>query len=156
MPEIEVGAQAPGFTLPDHTGAMVALADACAKGPVVVFFYPRDETLLCTQQVCAFRDRIGEFRAAGATVLGISADSVEQHARFAASRALSYALLSDADNAVRRAYGVRATMGILPGRVTFVIDAHGTVQHRCIGQLGVGRHIDEAAEVVHRLHAAAR
>src|SRR5260370_19129542 len=96
---------------------------------VVLYFYPKDETPGCTIEARAFRDSYAVFTNAGAEVIGISADSVRAHRRFAARNALPFLLLSDRDGAVRERYGVEKTLGLLPGRVTFVIDQGGAVRH---------------------------
>ena len=101
---LEVGSTAPTFTLPDQDGTDVAL-EQFAGTPVVVYFYPRDDTPGCTTQACGIRDQWGEFQEAGAAVLGVSPDDVASHARFADKHDLPHRLLADPDGEVIRAYG---------------------------------------------------
>ncbi|HYK81741.1 MAG TPA: peroxiredoxin [Gemmatimonadales bacterium] len=149
--KIRVGDVAPDFTLPDQWGKPVRLSDLIGRRTLVVYFYPKDETPGCTLEARAFRDSYEAFTNAGAEVIGVSADSVPAHRRFASRHALPFLLLSDRDGAVRALYGVEKTLGLLPGRVTFVIDAAGVVRHIFSSQLQVTRHSREAARVVQAL-----
>lgn len=129
---IEEGKKAPAFRLPSDSGKQVALSDFLGK-PVVVYFYPRDNTPGCTREACAFRDRQAELQALGVQVLGISPDSVESHQKFRDKYQLNFPLLSDSDHKVAEKYGAwrektlygKKTMGIQ--RSTFLIDAQGRV-----------------------------
>jgi peroxiredoxin Q/BCP len=141
------GQTAPEFTLPDQDGNPVSLADLRGRW-VVVYFYPADNTPGCTAESCSFRDSHEDFVDAGAVVIGISADSVESHQRFAAKHRLPFTLLADEDGAVRSAWGVGRTLGILPGRVTYVLDPEGTVRKVFSSQFRPTRHIDEALGVI--------
>jgi peroxiredoxin Q/BCP len=140
---IRPGERAPDFTLPDAEGKPVRLADFSGR-PVVLYFYPKDDTPGCTKEACTFRDQYEDFRDAGAAVVGVSSDSSETHRKFAAKHRLPFTLLSDAAGKARKAYGVPATLGLLPGRVTFVIDADGVVRHVFNSQLDATRHVREA------------
>ena len=108
---------APDFTCEAHNGQRVRLADYRGRHVVVLYFYPMDGTPICTKEACSFRDSFEEFTKLGAVVIGVSADSLERHRAFAASRALSFLLLSDQDGFLQKAYQVPKTLGILPGRV---------------------------------------
>lgn len=141
---VEVGSRAPDFALPSQSGRMVSLSDLLGRRPVVLFFYPKDGTPGCTRQACAFRDGYEEFGELDAEVIGISSDSVTSHERFAADHDLPFDLLSDEGGRVRALYGVPGTLGLFPGRVTYVIDAEGIVRHVFSSQLGVERHVEEA------------
>jgi peroxiredoxin Q/BCP len=143
----DVGLPAPDFTLPDQQEEPVHLADR-RGGWVVVYFYPADDTPGCTAESCSFRDSHEAFTDAGATVIGISGDSVESHEAFAAKHRLPFTLLADTDGSVRKAWGVSKTLGLLPGRVTFVIDPGGVVRHRFSSQFKPTKHIDEALAVI--------
>ncbi len=129
---VREGELAPDFTLPGDTGELVTLSELRGK-PVVLYFYPRDNTSGCTTQACGIRDAWSEFEAAGAVVLGVSPDGVSSHAKFRGDFELPFTLLADTDHAVAEAYGVwaeksrygRTYMGIV--RSTFVIGADGTV-----------------------------
>jgi peroxiredoxin Q/BCP len=142
--KVDVGSVAPDFALPSQTGALVSLKDFLGKRPVVLYFYPRDETAGCTRQACAFRDEFGEFARLDAQVIGISSDSVASHERFARKHQLPFTLLSDEGGRVRQLYGVPNTFGLFPGRVTYVIDERGVVRRVFSSQLGVTTHVEEA------------
>jgi thioredoxin-dependent peroxiredoxin len=141
---VKVGSVAPGFTLPSQAGEMVNLEDFFGRKPVVLFFYPKDDSPGCTREVCAFRDNFEEFGKLDAEVIGISSDSVESHMSFAVKHELSFTLLSDEAGNIRRLYGVPKTFGLFPGRVTYVIDKEGVVRHVFASQLSVARHVQEA------------
>jgi peroxiredoxin Q/BCP len=141
---VGIGAKAPNFTLPSQSEEMVSLEDFIGTKPVVLFFYPKDDTPGCTKQACAFRDDFEEFGMLDAEVIGISSDSVDSHRSFAAKYDLPFTLLSDDGGKVRRLYGVPNTFGLFPGRVTYVIDRQGVVRHIFSSQLGVEQHVQEA------------
>ena len=144
---VRVGARAPDFALPSQSGATVKLGDFLGK-PVVLFFYPKDDTPGCTKEVCAFRDDFEEFGKLGAEVIGISSDSVESHSAFAEKHDLPFALLSDEGGKVTKLYGVPSTLGMFPGRATFVIDELGVVRRTFSSQLGAERHVQEATDAL--------
>ncbi len=148
---VDVGSKAPDFTLPSQSGEMMNLRDFLGQKPVVLFFYPKDDTPGCTKQACAFRDGYKEFGKLDAEVIGISSDSVESHKRFAEMHSLPFPLLSDEGGKVRKLYGVPSTFGLFPGRVTYVVNAEGTVGRVFASQLGVERHVEEAREALHML-----
>jgi peroxiredoxin Q/BCP len=152
---LKVGDRAPDFTLSASTGARFALSEALAHHAVVLFFYPKDDTPGCTAEACTFRDRYEAFVEAGAQVVGVSSDSLASHDSFALKHRLPMTLLSDPDGRVRALYEVRATLGILPGRATFVIDRGGTIQHVFVSQLRVGTHVEQALATVKALAANA-
>lgn len=151
MNSVNVGEKAPDFRLESQDGRQVSLADYRGKKTVVLYFYPKDETPGCTKEACGFRDAYEEFTGAGAEVLGVSGDSVAAHDGFAKHHRLPFTLLADRGNTVRRAYGVPATMWILPGRVTYVIDKRGVVRHVFNSQLQAAKHVDEALQIVRKL-----
>jgi thioredoxin-dependent peroxiredoxin len=148
---VQVGQKAPDFTLSSQSGESVSLGSFAGKKAVVVYFYPKDETPGCTAESCAFRDNYEVFKEAGAEVIGISGDSVGAHKSFAANHRLPFILLSDAGNKVRKLFGVPSTLGILPGRVTYVIDQTGVVKHMFSSQLNFQGHVDEALKVIKQL-----
>ena len=141
---VAAGAQAPDFELADAGGRKVRLSEFRGRKAVVLYFYPKDDTPGCTREACSFRDHYEDFVAAGAEVIGVSSDDGASHERFAKKHRLPFTLLSDEDGAVRKRYGVPATLGLLPGRVTFVIDAQGVVRHVFNSQLAASRHVEEA------------
>lgn len=148
---LEVGDTLPSFELPDQRGEPMKLDDVLGKGPLVFFFYPADETLLCTREACSFRDAHEELARAGAQVFGVSGDSVESHARFAARHRLPYRLLADVGDRVRDdVFAVKR--GLLgAGRATYVVDKGGVVRHVFQSALQAQKHVDEAREIVERL-----
>jgi thioredoxin-dependent peroxiredoxin len=151
---IGVGDKAPDFKLRDQNGSEVSLADFRGKKAVVLYFYPKDETPGCTKEACSFRDSYEDFVKAGAEVIGVSGDSVTKHQAFAEHHRLPFTLLADEGNKLRKAYGVPATLWILPGRVTYVIDKQGVVRHVFDSQLQATKHIGEALGVIQSLPAS--
>jgi peroxiredoxin Q/BCP len=151
MTRIQVGNAAPDFHILGHDGNELALSDYRGKQVVVLFFYPRNDTAVCTAEACGFRDAYEDFVAAGAALLGVTtASAAAQHA-FASKHDLQYHLLADEHGSLRKAYGVSATLGIIPGRVTYVIDKQGIVRHIFCAQFAAQRHVDEALKVVRSL-----
>lgn len=148
---LAVGDRAPDFTLPDQSGAPVRLSALLAKGPVVLYFYPKDETPGCTAEACAFRDAYADFVDAGATVVGVSDDSVAAHASFAAKHRLPFTLVSDAERSLEKTYGVKRTLGLIPGRVTFVIDAQGVIRSVTDDRLRATKHVQDSARMIREL-----
>jgi peroxiredoxin Q/BCP len=144
MPAITNGTLAPDFELPDQHSNLVRLSQYRGKSAVVVYFYPKDDTTGCTIEACRFRDDFEKFRATGAEIIGISDDSSESHNRFASKYKLPFTLLSDKGGRVRKLYGVKKTFGVIPGRVTFVIDRAGIVRHVFSSQSSPARHVEEA------------
>jgi len=130
---IEVGQEAPDFTLPDQMGVARSLSEL-RGAPVVLYFYPKDDTPGCTKEACGFRDDFSSYQARGAMILGVSPDSSSSHAKFVQKFNLPFTLLADAEHQVCEAYGVwkeknlygRKSMGV--ERTTFVIDAKGIVR----------------------------
>jgi thioredoxin-dependent peroxiredoxin len=143
MSQLTEGMAAPDFELPDQEGRAVRLSQFRGQ-PVVVYFYPKDDTKGCTAEACAFRDDTPRFEAAGAVVLGISDDSEDSHRRFAAKYQLGFTLLSDKGGKVRKLFGVKKTLGIIPGRVTYVIDREGIVRKVFSSQVDFTGHVREA------------
>jgi peroxiredoxin Q/BCP len=148
QPTLQVGQTAPDFELPDAKGELVRLYDLLSKGWVVLFFYPKDNTPGCTAQACSFRNSYQEFRTLGAQIFGISADSQESHQGFSEQQSLPYPLLSDQDGQVAKAFGVKKTLGLLPGRATFVIAPDRTVRLAYASQLNPESHQQKALEVL--------
>jgi len=130
---IEVGKPAPDFTLPDQRGEMVTLS-ALRGAPVVLYFYPKDDTPGCTTEACGFRDARAEYEKVGARILGVSPDSVATHLKFAEKHALPFTFLADSNRQVCELYGVwkersiygKKSMGV--ERTTLVIDRDGIVR----------------------------
>jgi thioredoxin-dependent peroxiredoxin len=146
---IQAGDRAPDFTLPNQAGSPIKLTDVLSKGPVVLYFYPKDDTPGCTAEACSFRDAYEDFKEAGAEVVGISSDSAGAHRAFADKHRLPFTLVSDEGGKVRKLYGVPGNLlGLVPGRVTYVIDAGGVVRHVFNSQLNPTKHVREALDVL--------
>jgi peroxiredoxin Q/BCP len=126
----------------------VSLRSLFEKGPVVLYFYPKDHTPGCTIEACTFRDAYQDFRQKGAEVVGVSSQSAASHQAFAAKNKLPFTLLADEGGQVRAAYGVPKALGFLPGRVTYVIDRGGVVRHVFNSALNMKRHVTEALGVL--------
>jgi len=150
---VQVGDKAPDFTLMSQSGERVRLQDRLAERVVVLYFYPKDETRGCTAEACAFRDSHEVFAEAGAEVIGVSSDSAGRHAAFADHYKLPFTLLSDEGGRVRKSYGVPAVLGLIPGRVTYVIDRAGTVRHVFNSMTNIGQHVGDALALVRQLQA---
>ena len=129
----------------------MGLEDFLGKKNLVVYFYPRDFSGGCTAEACGFRDAYEEFKMAGAEVIGISGDNLESHEAFAREHKLPFILLSDVDGAARRAYGVKKSLGLIPGRVSFVIDKRGVIRHIFSSQARATAHVAEALAVLRSL-----
>lgn len=140
---LAIGAAAPDFTLLDQSGQRVRLHDLRGRW-VVIFFYPKAFTPACTKEACSFRDSFDVFREFGAVVLGISSDSVETQRSFAATTRVPFGLLSDPGGLVRSAFGVPRTLGLVPGRMSLVINPAGKVVHSFSSQFRPQAHIDKA------------
>ena len=148
---VKVGDQAPDFALPTSVDGAQRLKDFQGKKAVVLYFYPQDETPGCTAEACAFRDRYEDFKDAGAEVIGVSSDSEESHQQFASHHRLPFMLISDPDSALRKLYVVPkedTQYGLLPGRVTYVIDKQGIVRLVFSGIFAPEQHIAEALNIV--------
>ena len=151
MPALKIGDPAPEVSAGTQDGGRFALADFRDKHVVVLFFYPADGTAICTAEACAFRDSYEDFVKAGAVVIGVSGDSLENHRKFAVDHKLPFLLASDPQGEVRRAFGVPKTLGIFPGRVTYVIDKQGVIRLTFNAQFTGSGHVKEALEVVREL-----
>jgi len=145
---IAVGTEAPDFELPAGGGNAVKLSSFRGKKAVVLYFYPKDDTPGCTAESCSFRDSYQDFVDAGAEVIGVSSDDVASHEAFAKKHRLPFTLLSDRDGRVRKAFGVKSTLGLMPGRETFVIDKSGVVRDAFNSQLRVNEHVSRALSLV--------
>lgn len=148
---MNVGDRAPDFSLQDQNAQTVHLRDLLGKGPVVVFFYPKAGSPACTKEACAFRDVHDKLIQAGATVVGVSGDSVQSISEFARQRNLKYTLLSDANAEVRGSWRVPRDFILMPGRVTYVLDREGVVTKIIRGAVRVEKHVAEALREIVRL-----
>lgn len=149
--QVQVGDCAPDFTLPTQTGSTVSLKDFLGKSIFVLYFYPKDNTGGCTKEACSFRDSYEVFKEAGAEVIGVSSDSVASHDKFAQKHRLPFILASDTGGKLRKRYGVPTALGILPGRVTYIIDKQGIVRHISSAHFAPEKHITEALNTLKAL-----
>ena len=145
-----VGDQLPSFTLEDQNGEERKPESVRGRW-LVLFFYPKDETPGCTAEACGFRDSHEELQQLGAQVWGVSGDDLVSHRRFAERHQLPFPLLSDSDQRLRRAFGVPKTLGLLPSRVTYVIDGQGVIRHVFNNLLDGPAHVREAMQVLRSL-----
>ena len=143
---VEEGKPAPDFELESDSGKAVRLSELRGK-PVVLYFYPKDDTPGCTKQACGIRDAWGEFQRAGAEVFGISADSQASHERFKSKYSLPFTLLADPEHKLGEPYGVSQEGKNSYERSTFVIDADGKVA-KIMRRVNPDRHADEVLEAL--------
>jgi thioredoxin-dependent peroxiredoxin len=149
---IKEGDRAPDVAGTTTDGTRIRLADYRGKQPVVLFFYPKDNTTVCTKEACSFRDHAGEIAAAGGVVLGVSMDSETSHKKFAGQHGLNFPLLSDRDASICKAFGVARLGGWLPPRrVTFVIDRDGIVRRVIASEFNANKHVDDAIATLRSL-----
>ncbi len=133
--------------MPTQNGQRVSLNDFHGHRAVVLFFYPKDNAPPCTAEACSFRDSYEIFKEAGAEVIGVSSDSEKSHQQFASKYNLPFLLLSDRNGELRKNYGVPTTFGILPGRVTYIIDKQGIVRHIFSSQMATTKHVEESLKI---------
>ena len=149
MAHIKIGDTLPSFQLPDQNGKERSV-DSIRNGKnLVLYFYPKDETMVCTKQACAFRDSYEVFKDYECEVVGISSDPHESHQKFSSHHRLPFVLLSDTKQQVRKLLGVpRDTFGLLPGRYTYVVNKEGKIVHIFNSQFMAQKHIDEALKAL--------
>ncbi|WP_442786979.1 peroxiredoxin [Flavobacterium suncheonense] len=151
MGAIKVGDKLPLFGAKDQQGNDFYIASVLGKKVLVIYFYPKDDTPGCTKQACFFRDQYEEFTDLGVEVVGISGDSVASHKKFAERYKLPFTLLSDEDKSLRKLFGVPANLlGLLPGRVTYVVDKKGIVQ-MVFDSMNAENHFSKTLEQVKKL-----
>ena len=147
-----VGDFAPDFPLGDDHAT--TLAQWRGGADVVIFFYPRDKTPGCTAQACSFRDDYAEFRRLGAEVIGISGDSAESHQSFTAQHRLPFHLVTDGDGSIRRRYGIQKTWGLIPGRVSILVDRDGVIRQIHNSQFRPTSHVPAMLRALHAVQSA--
>lgn len=150
---VQVGQVAPDFALVDTEGQTVRLSDYRGKSSVVLFFYPKDNSPACSAEACTFRDSYQDFVDTGAEVFGISDDSEAEHRKFSTRFGLPFKLLVDPRGQTRKTYGVPKTLGLIPGRVTYVVDPEGIVRHIFNSQFQPAKHVAEALQVLAKIKA---
>ncbi|WP_269623198.1 peroxiredoxin [Prochlorococcus marinus] len=144
---LKIGDEIPDFSLLDQSGQCRSKKDFKGK-PLILFFYPKDDTPGCTVEACGFRDKYDLFKILGARVCGISNGNEESHLKFALKNKLQYPLLCDKDNILRKLFGVPKFLGLLDGRVTYVIDSKGIIRHIFEDLINGPAHIKEAISVL--------
>ena len=149
---MRVGGKAPDFTLPSQTGESITLSQFFGEKNIVLYFYPKDKSKGCTRQACEFRDKYEVYSDLGAEVIGVSSDDVKSHESFASEHNLPFILLSDTKKKVRKLYGVPSTFGIIPGRVTYLIDKKGIVRYVFSSQFQPKKHIPESLSALKKLN----
>jgi len=152
MKKIEVGSDVPKFELRDQIGELFNIDSVLGKKNLVIYFYPKDDSPGCTKEACSFRDQFEVFADADAIIIGINAQSVESHLEFAEKHRLNFTLLSDTNNKVRKLFGVPSNLfGLIPGRVTYVVNKEGKVVYIFDSQLNAEKHVDEALRIIQGL-----
>ena len=147
---LKIGDTLPNITLQGSDDQSHQLTDYIGN-PLVIYFYPKNETRGCTAEACAFRDQFEDFTSIGAKVIGISRDSVNSHKRFIKNRRLPFLLLSDSKKVAETKFGVpSALFGLIPGRVTFVFDSKGKVIHTFNSATNPVKHIRMALDSLKR------
>lgn len=154
MKKLSVGDHAPLFSLPDSKGNIFNLEEIIGKKYIILYFYPKDETPGCTKEACLFRDSFTEFEELDAEIIGISADSEESHSVFSNKLGLPFKILSDSMGTVHKIYGLKPSFfGMLPPRVTFLIDKSGKIQEKFSSQIDIAGHIEIMKKVLKSLNA---
>ncbi len=144
---LKVGDIIPHFTAIDTNGNVFDSKNYLGKS-LVIYFYPKDETRVCTEQACSFRDNYEDFKSLGAEVIGISSDSDKSHKKFASKHQLPFILLSDSDKKLRKLFGVPNDLfGLLPGRVTYVVNKNGIIE-MVFNSMSGKIHIEKALEIL--------
>ena len=152
MKKISVGSTVPSFELKDQFGNLFKLDSVVGKKNLVIYFYPKDDTPGCTAEACAFRDQFEVFKDADAMIIGISGQSVESHLDFAKKHNLNFTLLSDTGNKIRSLFGVPTNLlGLIPGRVTYIINKEGKVVFIFNSQNNAKKHVTEALRILNEM-----
>jgi peroxiredoxin Q/BCP len=148
---LKVGDVIPNFKTLDSNGDVFDSSTIVGVKPAVFYFYPKDNTPGCTTQACSFRDQYEDFKDLGAEVIGISSDNIQSHQNFIEKFNLPFILLTDTDKKLRDLFGVKPNLfGLLPGRVTYVVDKNGVVQMIFDGFVA-SNHIPKALETIKKI-----
>lgn len=152
MEEITLGSAIPHFSLHDQHGKTFNISTVLGKKNLVIYFYPKDDSPVCTKQACSFRDQFEVFKVADALIIGISSGSVTSHKEFAEKYNLNFTLLSDEGNRVRKLFGVPTNfLGLVPGRVTYIVNKEGKVVFVFNSLMNGGQHVNEAINMLKEL-----
>lgn len=152
MEKITIGSKIPSFELKDQHDQLFQIDSVLGRKNLVIYFYPKDDSPGCTKEACAFRDQFDVFNEADALIIGISGQSVKSHFDFAQKHNLNYTLLSDPGNKLRKQFGVPTNLfGLLPGRVTYVVNKKAEVVYLFNSQIQAEKHVDEALRILQEL-----
>lgn len=149
---LEIGDKVPNFTITDQNGKDFTLFDHIGKQNIVLFFYPKDMSPVCTKEACGFRDNISAFEKQNTLVLGISKDNAASHTNFIQKQQLPYTLLSDSEEKALQAFQVKNTL-FISGRETFVIDRAGILRFKYRAMLNGTGHVTKALAAIQKLEA---
>jgi thioredoxin-dependent peroxiredoxin len=148
---LKIGDRIPNFVAKDTLGQVFDASTIIGKKPIVIYFYPKDDTPGCTAQACNFRDHYEEFIDFGAEVIGISSDNQTSHEKFAKRYKLPFILLSDENQKIRNLFGVpRGLLGFIPGRVTYVANKEGVIQF-VFDSMNPSNHVSKALAIIKKL-----
>lgn len=151
MDTIRIGSSVPSFSLKDQNGQVFDINSVIGKMNLVIYFYPKDDSAVCTKEACSFRDQYDVFKNDNAMIIGISGQSVESHLAFANKNHLNFTLLSDEGNKVRKLFGVPSGILGIPGRVTYIVNKEGKVVFVFNSQLNGEKHVREALRILAEL-----
>ena len=151
MMALQLGDKIPNFLAKDNNGNDFDSTSIVGKKPVVIYFYPKDNTPGCTAQACSFRDQYEDFKDLGTEVIGISSDTIASHGKFVQQYKLPFILLSDNDKKIRKLFGVKPNLfGLIPGRVTYVVDKNGIIQ-LIFDSINATNHIPKALGTIKKM-----
>jgi thioredoxin-dependent peroxiredoxin len=150
---LENGIIAPDFELFNANQEAFRLSSLRNKQSVVLYFYPKNDTRGCTAEACSFRDQYEIFKEKGAEVIGVSSDDIQSHQKFSAKYQLPFILLSDPGGQVRKLFRVPKTLGLIPGRATYVIDTKGIIRYSFNSQLKPLEHVQNTLKILQELKA---
>jgi peroxiredoxin Q/BCP len=148
MDTIRIGSSVPSFSLKDQNGQVFDINSVIGIKNLVIYFYPKDDSSVCTKEACSFRDQYDVFKNDNAQIIGISGQSVESHLAFANKNHLNFTLLSDEGNKVRKLFGVPSGILGIPGRVTYIVNKEGKVVFVFNSQLNGEKHVQEALRIL--------
>ena len=146
-----IGDKCPVFSLRNQDNQLISIEDYLGKKTIIIYFYPKDNTPGCTKEACAFRDAMQNFNNLECEVFGISADSIHSHKVFSLRYKLTFQLLSDSKNLVRKQFKVPANLfGLIPGRVTYIVNKSGIISHLINSQTNPEKHIQETLDFIRK------
>jgi thioredoxin-dependent peroxiredoxin len=144
---LSVGDKIVSFKLPNQNGEEISIEDILGKSNIVIYFYPKDNSLSCTKEACGFRDMYEAYLEHDVVVLGVSSDSVSTHKKFHTKNHLNFDVLSDKNSKVRALFGVPSKLWVIPGRVTYVINKKGVIVKIYDSLFNPSKHIKETLDI---------